>query len=150
MRLLVLRGSGGGLISAASGVGFFVDGDEGFVVDIGVTLGRAEGGVTEEFLNLAQIHAFAEKVGGEAVAQGVGRDGGGKAKQGAHIAERFLRHALIEALAFDADEQRPVRRFGGGAMGAVSGDARRHCVQIGHHALLVAFAHDAEHAVFDV
>src|SRR5215471_5934179 len=39
-----------------------------------VALGRAEAAVTEELLDEAQVRAFAEHVGGEAVAKGVGSD----------------------------------------------------------------------------
>src|SRR5262249_57518659 len=39
-----------------------------------VALGRAEAAVAEELLDESQIRAFAEHVGGEAVAKGVGSD----------------------------------------------------------------------------
>lgn len=44
-----------------------------FLVHMSVDLGGADVGVTQQFLQHAEVHARFEAVGGEAVAEGVGR-----------------------------------------------------------------------------
>ena len=53
---------------------FFVDVVEVAVGDVGVDLGGADVGVTEECLDRAQVGAITKQVGGEAVADHVGSD----------------------------------------------------------------------------
>ena len=50
-------------------VGFLLAGD----ADVGVDLGRADVRMAEEFLDRAEVRAVIEEVGGETVAQHVGR-----------------------------------------------------------------------------
>ena len=75
-------GTGGTLSHAVSGagMGLVVDGEQAVAVDLGVDLGRRQGGVAQEFLDLAEIGAGRQEVGCEGVAQRVGRRGLGKAE----------------------------------------------------------------------
>jgi hypothetical protein len=54
-------------------MGTIVDRHQVINVDLGIALGGAQTDVAEQFLDGAKISAFAEEVGGEAVAQSVGR-----------------------------------------------------------------------------
>ncbi len=57
------------------GGGVFLDLLEAVGVDVGVDLGGGDVGVSEEFLDDAEVGAAGEEVGGEGVAEGVGVDG---------------------------------------------------------------------------
>jgi hypothetical protein len=54
---------------------FFMDFAQVRVGDVGVDLGRVDGGVAEELLDGADVGAVAEEVGREGVAERVRRDG---------------------------------------------------------------------------
>ena len=64
--------SGRGGLSA--GVELGVDPFQAGPVDVGVDLGGGDGGVAQQLLDHSEIGAGLQKVGGEGVAKGVGRD----------------------------------------------------------------------------
>ena len=53
------------------GVEGALDGEDAAAGDVGVAFGGAEAGVAEEFLDVADVGAVFEEVGGESVAEGV-------------------------------------------------------------------------------
>jgi hypothetical protein len=77
----------------------------------GVALGRVEVLVTEELLDLAQVGAGAQELGGEDVAHGVGGDSLSLADPGGpHVAEEGLgQDRRRQPPTLDADEERTLR-----------------------------------------
>ena len=53
---------------------FLVDGLEAFPIHVGIALGGRDIDMSEHFLHGAQVGAAFEEMGGEGVAQGMGRD----------------------------------------------------------------------------
>lgn len=75
-------------------------------VDVGVVLGGVEVAVAEEFLDLAEVRAGLEELGGEDVAQGVGGDAFAlvDACGSGVVAEGVGEDPSAQALAVEADE----------------------------------------------
>jgi hypothetical protein len=71
-------GSGSGVVARIEVEGA-PDADEVAAADVGVDLGGLRAGVAEELLDVAEVGAGLEEVGGEAVAEGVGTGVGGDA-----------------------------------------------------------------------
>src|SRR5215469_15529115 len=77
-------------------MGLLVDRQQTRGIDLRIALGGGERGVAEQLLDGAQIPAAGEKMGCEAVAQRMGRGGGGKAEQQAKMLQPALHDARIE------------------------------------------------------
>src|SRR6266851_3025033 len=110
---------------------------------VGVALGRGEAAVAQQLLDEAEIRAGSQHVGGEAVAEGMGRhplDDPGPTRAGAHDAKRATRG---EPAAPRVEEERP-------APAPAQREVGREGVQRGladrHHALLAPLAEDADGA----
>src|SRR5258706_4721320 len=110
---------------------------------VGVALGRGETAVAQQLLDETEIRARPQHVGGEAVAEGVGRDPLGDAgapRAGADDAQRAPRG---EPAAPRVEEKRPAPPAAPGQVGR-EGLERR--LPDRHHALLAALAEDAHGA----
>ena len=77
-----------------------------------VDLRGGQRGVTEQFLNRAQIPARLQKVRGEAMAQRMGRRRGGQAQRQPRPFHRLLNHARIQPLAARTDKELMEYDFG--------------------------------------
>ena len=129
-------------------VGPIVDRHQMIDVDLGVALGGAQAGVAEHLLDGAQVGALAQQVGGEAVAEGVGRDPADPLPQ--HPAGQLPAGlARIEPAAAAAEEDAPRWRRGrcgrGGQQAARAGAGSVQgrpapCAPSGHDAILAALA----------
>ena len=85
-------------------MGIAVDRHQVCPVDFGIALGGAQRGVAQQFLNGAQIPAAGQEMGGEAVAQRMGRRRLGKAQERPEPSHLALHHAGVEAPATGADK----------------------------------------------
>src|SRR5690606_13158755 len=81
-------------------------------IDGGVDLGGGEAGVTQQFLDRAEVAPSGEQVGGKGVAQGVRRGRRGQAKGAAQLGDAHLDQPRRQHAALDAAEQRRIRLGG--------------------------------------
>gem|GEM_PF-205513 len=133
-------------------VGAIVDIHQMIERHLGVALGGGEAGVSEEFLDRAQVGAPVEEVGGVGVAQGVGT--GAERQDAARSAlDETLDGAHPDARSAAADEQRMLSTVAGGLAGAREDGGTHRKVRLDrgdglapqrHEAVLVALAVDAE------
>src|SRR3546814_12357676 len=87
-------------------MGLAVGRNEARRIDLGVALRRRQRGVTEQFLDRAQVAAIGQKMRGEAVAQRMWGRRVRQAEPAAHPAHLALYHAGVEWAAPCAAEQR--------------------------------------------
>ena len=125
-------------------VGALVDGAEPRCVDVGVALGRHQGGVAQHFLDGTQVGSTLEEVGGRRVTQPVGRNVVHAGLRG-HSMDHGANDARINAPASVAEEERAAAGLPS-QLGSASYEpviervlSRR---TIGNDALLVTFAED--------
>ena len=74
-------------------------------VGVEIVGGGFEVGVAEEFLDRADIHSVADEVGGEGVAQHVGRDALGEAGSGKDAPQSAVQVVISQSLALGAEEE---------------------------------------------
>src|SRR5215467_745836 len=112
-----------------------------------VALGRAEAAVAEELLDESQIRAFAEHVGGEAVAKGVGSDAALDPRRARPALDDTMHPSGGEAAAAWIGEERPspFAAHGQPRIERLEGNVAR-----GYHPLLAPLAHDAHRALLPV
>ena len=129
---------------SGTGVGALVDSTEPGCIDVGVALGRHQGGVTQHFLDGTQVSSALEEVGGRRVAQSVGRNVMYSGLRG-HSMDHGANDARINAPASVSEEERAAAGLPS-QLGSASYEpviervlSRR---TIGNDALLVTFAED--------
>ena len=131
---------------SGTGVGTLVDGAEPGCIDVGVALGRHQGGVAQHFLDGAQVGSALEEVGGRRVAQSVGRNVMYSGLRG-HSMDHGANDARIDAPASVSEEERaaaglPSQLRSASYEPVIEGVLGRRTV--GNDALLVAFTKDAD------
>ena len=124
----------------------------GLGVDVGVDFGGEDGLVAQHFLDDAEVGTVFQEVGGEGVAEGVGRDflpdAGCHGLVFYHIKYRDAAEGLAEAV---QEEDVFVLAFGGGRSGGeVGADGIGRNLSQGYEALFVAFADDIHEAIVQV
>ena len=77
-------------------MGLLIDRQQARGIDLRIALGGGERGVAEQLLDRAQIPTACEKMGGEAMAQRMGRRSGGEAQEKAQALEPVLDDAGVE------------------------------------------------------
>jgi len=130
-------------------MGLIVDRHELIDADLGVFLGGGEGDMAEEFLDGAQVGAAVEKVGGEGMAQGMGRGLLENPGLDELLFEVALDASRRQASAAVVEKQglvlgRPAAGFQVGADGLAGLAAHR------HDALLAPLAHNPHQAVIEI
>ena len=90
-------------------MGLGIGGQQAGGVDLGVFLGGGQAGVAQQLLDGAQVGPGPQQVGGEAVAQGVGRGRGGQAEAAAQALDRGLNLTGTERAAASGAEQGLIR-----------------------------------------
>lgn len=129
---------------SGTGVGALVDSTEPGCIDVGVALGRHQGGVTQHFLDGTQVSSALEEVGGRRVAQSVGRNVMYSGLRG-HSMDHGANDARINAPASVSEEERAAAGLPS-QLGSASYEPVIERVlgwrTIGNDALLVTFAED--------
>src|SRR4051812_36416326 len=87
-----------------------IDFQEPLAVDAGIDLRGRERGVTEQFLNRAQVAAAAEQMGGKGMPQRMRRRAVGQAERAAQPFHGELDDPRAERTAARPDEDRPRRK----------------------------------------
>src|SRR4051812_23348056 len=118
--------------------------------DLRVHLGRRDAAVAEEALDVADVDAFFEEVGGDGVAEHVGGDAVADFAAFAVEADEAADHLRAGGFAAGVDEEGVGAGGGAVAGGAVIAEEGLDVVGDEDAALAVAFADDGDRAVVDV
>lgn len=131
----------GGVVRQRSGVGLGVGGPESFDRDMGVALGRREGGMAEELLDTAQVGAPLQDMGGRRVPEGV-RGDLRHTRLAAQPMDDAADHPWIDAPPARPEEERLAGSLRGYLLAPLPPLLERPCggASVGHRALAIPLA----------